>query len=185
MLGLAAAALARGSVDPDACCEQVPVLELLGNAGEVADIALVDLAVIDGDDIGSRAVSRAETIRELFLTRARPTQIGLSYIGGWLQPLEPGQGLHLVLGKEGKSVSAPIAPGLIEQVRVVSHRPLELGKSQRIEQCRGVLALDDEREVVLSGDESVFVRFSQAGPCVVNLEHTLDEAAREGMPTVP
>ena len=72
-MGLAAAALARGSVDPDACCEQVPVLELLGNAGEV----------------------------------------------------------------------------------------------------------------VLSGDESVFVRFSQAGPCVVNLEHTLDEAAREGMPTVP
>jgi hypothetical protein len=185
LLGLAAAALALELVDPMGCCEQVPLLELLGSDGEVADIALVDLAVIDAEDIGSRAVWRPESIRELFLARARPTQIGLSSIGGWLRSVEPGQGLHLVLGQEGSPVSAPIAPGLIEPVRVVSHQPLEQGKARAIEQDRGVLALDGEREIVLSGDAPFFVRLSQAGPRVVDLEGTLDAAARAGMMTVP
>jgi ATP-NAD kinase N-terminal domain len=185
LLGLAAAALALELVDPAGCCKQVPVLELLGNEGEVADIALVDLAVIDAEDIGSRAVWRPESICELFLTRARPTQIGLSSIGGWLRPMAPGQGLHLVLGQEGSPVSAPIAPGLIEGVRVVSAQSLEHGKTLPIEQGRGVLALDGEREIILSDDTPYFVRFSQAGPRVVDLEGTLDAAAQAGMMTAP
>ena len=183
LLGLAAAALTLEIVDPSFCSEQVPVLELLGRGGEVLDIALVDLAVLDTEEIGSRAVWREETIRELFLTRARPTQIGLSSIGGWLPPPEPGRGLHLILGEEGQPVAAPIAPGLIKQVQVVSHRSLAEGEPWQIGLDRGVVALDGEREVVLVPDRPLSVRYSRSGPRVIRLERTLEEAARAGMMT--
>ncbi len=183
LLGLAAAALTLEIVDLSTCCEQVSVLELLGCGGEVLDSALVDLAVLDTDEIGSRAVWQAETIRELFITRARPTQIGLSSIGGWLPSPKRGKGLHLILGEEGEPVWAPIAPGLIQQVQVVSHRPLAEGETRQIKQRRGVVALDGEREIVLVPDRPLGVRYSRSGPRVVRLERTLDEAARAGMMT--
>ena len=111
LLGFAAGALARGYVSPATCCEPMPMLELLVAGGEPLDTALVDLAVIDAEDIGSRAVWRPGTVLELFLTRARPTQIGLSAIGGWFYPPESGggRGLYLKLGATGESVTAPIA----------------------------------------------------------------------------
>lgn len=182
LLGLAAGALARGYAEPKTCCKPMPMLELLAAGGESVDTALVDLAVIDTEDIGSRAVWHPERIRELYLTRARPTQIGLSSIGGWFHPRESGngQGLYLELGATGEAVAAPIAPGLIGQVNVVSHKPLADGDVLPISHSKGVIALDGEREIVLTG-EPMHVRYRAAGPRVVDLERTLEEAARGGM----
>ena len=81
LVGLAAAALATGTVSRQEVCEQVPRLELYRN-GELVDIALVDLAVIESTDTGARAVWEPETVKEVFLTRASPSDIGLSAIGG-------------------------------------------------------------------------------------------------------
>jgi hypothetical protein len=182
LLGLAAAALALERVDPDACCEQVPVMELLGEDGEVADVALVDLAVIDAEEIGSRAVWRPESICELFLARVSPAQIGLSSIGGWFLPRDAaaGKGLYLELGEAGEQVAAPIAPGLIGRVGVVRHGVLADGEVYPIGQREGVIALDGEREVPLEG-RRVFVRYRVSGPQVVNLAQTLEKAALAGM----
>jgi len=182
LLGLAAGALARGFAVPETCCEAMPMLELLAAGGDTVDVALVDLAVIDAEDIGSRAVWRPESILELFLTRASPARIGLSSIGGWLHPREAGdgKGLYLKLGATGDVVAAPIAPGLIGEVHVVSHRQLADGDSLPISHVSGVIALDGEREVVLAG-EHMHVRYRRSGPRVVNLERTLEEAARGGM----
>jgi hypothetical protein len=181
LLGLVAGALALGNALPGSCCEQVPLLELLAPDGEVIDIALVDLAVIDTEDIGSRAVWRPDSIRELFLTRARPNQIGLSSIGGWFAPLREGEGLHMLLGETGMPVAAPIAPGLIERVGVIEHRRLAQGAITPLAHSSGVVALDGEREVVLAPGESMAVRYSRSGPRVVDVGRALEEAARGGM----
>jgi len=183
LLGLAAGALASGSVDADLCCERVPVLELHRQGGPVEDIALVDVAVVAADEIGSRAVWRADTVRELFLTRSRPSQIGLSAIGGWWTgtPAATDCGLYLELGASGEPVAAPIAPGLIDTVRIASSATLAGGESRRIRHDQGVVALDGEREIVLTGEEPLYVRFRLEGPRVVNLENTLEHAARRGL----
>lgn len=52
LAGLAAAAIASGTVPCDTACRRAPRLELLDAAGEVVDIALVDLVVLDEMDTG-------------------------------------------------------------------------------------------------------------------------------------
>jgi predicted polyphosphate/ATP-dependent NAD kinase len=183
LLGLAAGALALQCVDENLCCERVPVLELHRVGGRVEDIALVDVAVVDAEDIGSRAVWRPETIRELYLTRARPSQIGLSSIGGWYAPVESTEdcGLYFEFCGDGERVAAPIAPGLIGAVKVSAHGLLADSESRQIRHEVGVVALDGEREIVLSGDDPLWVRYKRSGTRVVKLEATLEQAARRGM----
>lgn len=183
LLGLAAGALAREQVSIDQCCEYVPMLELHDEAGILEDTALVDLAVIAADDIGTRAVWEPERILELFLAMARPSQIGLSSIGGWYRPQADGdrRGMYLLLGEGGEKVAAPIAPGLIETVGVKSCLPLVDGESRQLSHDTGVVALDGEREIVLEPGCPRWVRFRQQGPRVVNLEKTLELAARNGI----
>ena len=128
LAGLGAGAIATGKVALDKCCYRAPLLALRNEAGELVDSALVDLVVTTATDTGSRAVWDPAGIRELFLTRAHPAEIGLSSIGGWLQPIENiGEiALHVVLGDEGATqVCAPIAPGLVCTVNVVSHQTFD------------------------------------------------------------
>jgi hypothetical protein len=184
LAGLGAGAIATGKVDLDKGCYRAPVLELYNQADELVDTALVDLAVVDAMDTGSRAVWEPDSIRELFLTRAHPSEIGLSSIGGWLHPIETiGEtALHVLLGPEGKTrISAPIAPGLISEVNVISHQLFDESNTMSITHFPSTIALDGEREVVLREGEQMFVRFNRRGPVVVNLQRTLEEAAKIGL----
>jgi predicted polyphosphate/ATP-dependent NAD kinase len=184
LAGLAAGAIATGKVGLDKGCYRAPVLELRNAAGEVIDTALVDLAVVDARDIGSRAVWDPTSIRELFLTRAHPSEIGLSSIGGWLHPLETiGEAaLHVVLDPAGKTrVTAPIAPGLVSTVNVLEYQTFDQTSSLPIKKTPSTIALDGEREVVLPAGEKMSVRFNPQGPLVVDLARTLEEAAKAGL----
>jgi hypothetical protein len=157
---------------------------LRNQQGELVDTALVDLVVVDAMDTGSKAVWEPQSIRELFLTRARPSEIGLSSIGGWLHPIETtGEtGLHVVLGPKGTTrVSAPIAPGLICDVKVVSHELFDDKKPMTITHTPSTIALDGERELVLKPGQQMSVSFNRCGPLVVNLERTLADAAKTGL----
>ena len=186
LAGLGAGAIATGKVDIDTGCYRAPVLELRNQAGELVDIALVDLVVVDATDTGSRAVWEPQSIRELFLTRAHPAEIGLSSIGGWLQPLEKvgEEALHVVLGPKGSiEVTAPIAPGLLSTVHAISHRRFDEDTALPITHTPCTIALDGEREVVLSKRDRMTVHFSRHGPLVVDLHSTLAEAARVGLMT--
>lgn len=184
LAGLGAGAIATGKVDLDKGCYRAPVLELRNEQDELVDIALVDLVVVDARDTGSRAVWEPQGIRELFLTRAHPSEIGLSSIGGWLHPIENvgKQGLHVVLGGEGAiQVTAPIAPGLLSTVNVVRHAPFDETSPLPISHTPCTIALDGEREVVLPAGARMKVNFNRCGPLVVDLEATLVEAARAGL----
>jgi predicted polyphosphate/ATP-dependent NAD kinase len=184
LAGLGAGAIATGQVDLDKGCYRAPILELHNQAGELVDTALVDLVVVDALDTGSRAVWEPDSIRELFLTRAHPSEIGLSSIGGWLHPIETiGEtALHVLLGPEGKTrVSAPIAPGQISEVNVIGHELFDENSPMQITHTPATIALDGERELVLREGEQMTVRFNRRGPLVVNLQRTLEEAAKIGL----
>lgn len=186
LVGIAAAALATGEVASEEACGRAPLLELRDGDGELIDIALVDLAVVDARDIGARAVCDPDTIRELFLTCASPTNIGLSAIGGYLSPMLPeaDHGVHISLGTDEdyeKRVTAPIAPGLLKEISVLSHRPFGTGEHIPISFFPCVVALDGEREVVVKRDSSVTVGYNPNGPYVVDLDKVLQLAAQKGL----
>lgn len=153
--------------------------------GDLVDIALVDVAVIDARDLGSRAILEYDMIRELFLTTASPSNIGLSSIGGWLCPLVSGsdgeaKALHIEMGPDGEiTVLAPIAPGTMREVRV--RRYTTFGRDARIpiSAVPGVIALDGEREVRIRKDAQFSVQLNPKGPIIVDLDRTLHHAARQ------
>jgi hypothetical protein len=182
LAGMAAGVIATQRVSVSNGCYQAPVLELRNTLGEVADTALVDLAVLNSRDLGSRAVWEPGSIRELFLTTASPAKIGLSSIGGWLQRIDSAsnQGLYVKLGEQGGTqVMAPIAPGLIHKVCVEQHRVFKPGEQLNIGSAAGVIALDGEREVLLRENEQFTVNINPDGPMVVDLNKTLESAASQ------
>jgi predicted polyphosphate/ATP-dependent NAD kinase len=190
LVGMAAAAIANGAVTTEEACDRAPRLDLLNEEGVVIDHALVDLVVVDARDIASRAVWEPETIKEIYLTQAQPTTIGLSAIGAQIHPLQPmsGKGLRIVLNsnaRDGVKVIAPIAPGLMETVTVESHQTFDARKPINIAFIPGVVALDGEREVIIPDGANYTVAFNKGGPLVVNIARTLELASRRKHTTAP
>ena len=185
LAGMASAKIALGKVARGQGCRQAPRLELLDDHDELVDIALVDLAVIDARDLGSRAVLEYDTIRELFLTIASPSNIGLSSIGGWLCPLVSEtdgerQALHIEMGPDGEiTVLAPIAPGTMREVKVRRYARFGRVESIPVSSAPGVIALDGEREVRMGKDGKFSVRLNPEGPIIVDLDRTLHHAASQ------
>jgi len=179
LVGMAAAMIATGKVSSEEGCYQAPVLELRGADRELIDTALIDLVITDSRDLGSRAVWEEDSIRELFLTTADPTKIGLSSIGGWLHPLAKHgrEALRIKICGRGKiEVTAPIAPGLLKTFKIKNYAVFEAGEYIAIERQNGVIALDGEREVLLNKEQDLTVNLCNEGPVVVDLNKTLNAA---------
>jgi hypothetical protein len=141
------------------------------------DIALVDVAVTRERFIGARALWRPADISELFVTFANPSAVGLSAIAGALEPLPRGggRGLHVRLGP-GRTVTVPLAPGLVAPVEVASHRVIELGEEVEIAAGTGTIALDGERELERRGEPAT-VRLVD-GPLTIDIDATLAQLPR-------
>lgn len=179
--GMAAGLIAEGHVPVDRCTFQSCCLEILVD-GAIVDLALVDVAVYQDRFIASRAIWDLRKVSQLFLTRCRPDNIGLSAIGGQIRTIEPDQatGLHLRLGGGGREITAAVAPGLFQTVRVQSEEMMTVGEALALPATACILALDGEREIELADGGRVSVRLSEAGPIVVNVEKTLSWAQRLG-----
>jgi predicted polyphosphate/ATP-dependent NAD kinase len=141
------------------------------------DIALVDVAVSRERFVGARAVWRPQDVSELFVTFASPSAVGLSAIAGALEPLARGggRGLHVTLG-EGRTVTVPLAPGLVAPVEVASHRVIERGEEVEVAAGVGTIALDGERELERRG-EATTVRLID-GPLTIDIDATLAQLPR-------
>jgi len=184
LVGLAAAAVAKGVLTQAEACDRAPRLELLRDH-VLIDIALVDLVVVRARDIAARAVWEPSTIHSVFLTQADPAAIGLSAIGGQLQPMPrySGQALNIRLAENAaetkQTVMAPIAPGLVKTLPIAGHQRFSEGEQIPLNFSPCVIALDGEREVAIREGESYAVRLNLCGPWVVNVERTLALATQK------
>jgi len=181
--GSAAGLVATGQVPREAVARQVKAVHV-EIEGERDDLALVDAVLAADRFVGSRAIWGGERLREAVLTRAEPSAVGITSIGGLLEPLTPDEdeALHLKLGpgEGGVSVLAPIAPGLYEPIAVRMHERLALGETISLK-GPGVLAFDGERERVLKPGQAATLRVARDGPWVVDVHAALEYAACAGL----
>lgn len=149
----------------------------------LADIALIDAVITDDLFVGSRALWEPDSIKEIFVTAAKPDSIGISAIAGSFHPMsesEPG-GLYVRIGNKGQFRTwASIAPGLIRPVSIREYSKVDFNKRIRIETPCGMIALDGEREVIFNDDDKVEIEFTDQGPRVIDVQATLNAAAKKG-----
>ncbi len=178
--GLAAGAIASGSVDASEVSRRCKWIEILLDGGH-RDVALIDAVVMEGRFVGARAIWKLEGVREVVLTRAQPDAIGMSAVGGMVTSVTPEDdcGLHLLIGEGKRVVAAAIAPGLVRRVPLASVHRLRFGDSIQVG-GPALLALDGERELSLKPDERATLVVSRSGPPVVDIARCLAAARDRG-----
>ena len=152
--------------------------------GREVDLALVDVTLVAAQFVGSRAVWEADVLRQLFVTRAQPSNIGLSAVIGVLHPIGPAEafGASASMRPNGRQVLAPIAPGRIASVGIDELVVLEPGTPHLVLSERpSVLALDGEREIALRPGDRAEVMLKLEGPWIVDVERTLRLAVEGGV----
>ena len=177
--GLAVGLVATGRCPVTAGCHRVKRLDV--RVGRRLDHALVDVAVVAANGVGARAVWHPSDLRELAVTMAEPGAIGLSAVAAAVAPCgrdEP-SGRHVIVGTGGRRVLVPIAPGLVRTVGVIEAHDLRPDTPVEMRSRTGVVALDGEREIVLSGEAPVLTLTTE-GPLVVDVQRVLALAAAEG-----
>jgi len=185
--GLAAGLVAAGRVPSAETLFRNKVLQVEVN-GESRGPALVDAAIASDRWIGSRAVWRPESLRQLFVTFAEADAIGLSSIAGLLRPVsrQATHGLRVDLEPPETAAAtllAPIAPGLIAPVGVSRVEEVFPGKAQTVQISQGVIALDGEREIEFVPSDRVVIRLDNDGPLTIDIDWVMARAAREGLLT--
>ena len=180
LAGLAAGLVASGAVPLGAVSHQAKVAHVTFQDGSNDDLALVDLALMDGRFTGSRAVWDPASLRALIACIAEPAVVGLSSIAGLLMPVDrrtPG-GVHVSLGGP-MIVRAALAPGVFADIAYSSVSAVAPG-APIVLRGPGVLSFDGERDRLLGDGESVSVRLRADGPHVIDVDATIARAAASG-----
>lgn len=197
LMGLAAGLYASGRIPPERALAYNKRLDVALNDGRADarhDIALVDVAIAREQYIGAKALWKTESLAALYLTFAEPQAIGLSSIGGLLDPIgrrEAG-GLHIELespqgGADAAPASprfqlqAPIAPGLLQPVPIHSWHRLTDGEPVRVSQRSGVVALDGERELTFGPADLLTVTLRERAFRSIDIACCLHHAAQHGL----
>ena len=194
LAGIAAGLVASGSMELSDTSVISKTLQLHVN-GEFRDLALVDVAISRERYVATRAIWDLDTVHEVFLTRAEPGGIGLSSVGGRLHPLSVADvgGLRYVLARGGANadpppkdtVIAPVAPGIVEPASIASWELLHEGIPVALEPRFCTVALDGERSLTLSPEDSAEIVLARNGPPVVLVQRTLRRAAQLGLFNLP
>jgi predicted polyphosphate/ATP-dependent NAD kinase len=186
LVGLATGLLASGRVSAQETCRRNKCLWV--QTPQRRELALVDVAVVHRRELGARALWRAADLAELFVAFAEPDAIGLSSVAGLLSPVSRAApyGLQVRLNAgAGAPLLAPIAPGLLSNVAIGSHRRLEPGESVPVCLLAGTLALDGEREIEFSAVDRPRVQLSLQGPLTIDVPTTLRLAAERDLLRMP
>lgn len=185
LAGIAAGALASGALERGEVCRRSKRIDIFID-DELRDTALVDVAVTKQMFIGARAVWDTSSLQAMFLTRAEPASIGLSSIGSRLAPVSIDEecGLYVRLagepGPNATTVTAPIAPGTVSEVKIADWRKIAPGEKIEIDLHPGTIALDGEREVELLPGQNIYATLSMAGPWVVGVAKAMQLLATRG-----
>ena len=174
LAGLAAGIVAMGVCeDHSGVFKRTKKIELFVN-GELADIALIDLVVLEPGTIGARAMWSSSGIKEIFTTKCNPASIGISAIPGQLQTITDKDpiGMHLQIGEGGFHVKSAIAPGLIIPIGIEDYEEMSIGQMISV-QTPCLIALDGERSINIRSQDTAYIRLSDMGPRVVDIEEAL------------
>ena len=183
--GLAAGLVATGALPREQAARRNKLLRVTVD-GAPRDIALVDVCVSGAAWTGAKALWRADALDQLFVTFAEADAIGLSSIAGLVRPVSrdapTGVAVDLAAAPgAARTVSAPLAPGLMADIGVERVFDLEAGVTHPIRLARGVLALDGEREITFGPADRVAVVLEPDGPLTVEIPRAMELAARSGL----
>lgn len=184
---LAVGLYATGRLSAEQALAQNKLLEISINGGERRDIALVDAVISTERYIGARAVWKTDHLDSVYLTFADPQAIGLSAIGGLLQPVgrrEP-HGLAVRLAGDAaarrETLRAPIAPGLVADVGIAGWEAMPAGQPFKVAIDAGIVALDGERELPFEPGETVQLTLRENAFPTVDVARCLHTAACAGL----
>jgi hypothetical protein len=174
--GTAAGLVASGRVDLDECSRRAKRISVHVRTarGQVDDVALVDVALVDGAFVGSRAVWDPSRIRTVVAAVAAPASSGLSSIAGRARPVDrwTGGGVVVQLGPGGRRLRLPIAPGSFATLDVASARDVAIGDPVELA-GPGVITIDGERSHVLHAGDRATVTVHADGPHVIDVDDAL------------
>ncbi len=179
--GHAAGRVAAGAVAIDDVSRPAKVIHARFDHGPPHDLALVEVALVDGAFVGSRAVWDADRLRTIVAAIAEPTAVGLSSIAAAGRPVsrhDPG-GVRVDLGPDGERHRRPMAPGLYADVSV--RMVTALADGQDVELVGpGVLAFDGERDRVLGDGQTVTLSVRRDGPRVIDVDQAMGMSSPSG-----
>lgn len=191
--GMVAALAARGDLTDSGAHRRSKVLHVTGQpanekAHELPDVGLIDAVILRRDHVGNLLPFDPKRIDQLLLTRAEPTAVGMSPIGGMVAPVYEAddEGLLVDLvdpdeAREGDSVfTAPLSPGLFRKVAVRSATRIPFGVSVPM-RGPGVLALDGDRDHKLLENHALNVELRRDGPWMIDLGVAMRWAVAQGM----
>jgi len=179
--GLAAGIVARKLIDEGEIIRTHKRLAIIRDGQEI-DMALIDAVVLNQLFVGARAIWELPEVRQIICTRAEPTNLGMTAIGGNLHPVGPddAQGIYLRLGNGRLKVRAAVLPGVIREVGIAEWRLLEPGEEIEVKVKPSVIALDGEREVTVKDTDHISIRLQHDGPPVVDIDKTIRTAVARG-----
>jgi hypothetical protein len=145
----------------------------------VHEDALVEAALIDTPFVGARAVSDPGSIRWVVACIANPASTGLASVAGRVHPIgrNDAGGVMIRLGRGGRRVRVPLAPGTFATLEVESVEMLPFSTSVELP-SGGVLAYDGERTTPVSPDAMISVSIERSGPRMIDVDRTLALAAQ-------
>ncbi len=180
LAGIVAGLNAAGKITDNNLKSRSKVIHI--ESAGATDIALIDLVLLGDDQLGSLLPFKAENIRRLLLTRAEPASIGMSPVGGFIDPVyeDDEEGLLVDLSSGGKSFRAPLSPGLFGEVSVDSTERIKMN-SQVLFEGPGVLAMDGDREIQLVAGQTASASIRRDGPFVLKVDKAMRWAASNGI----
>jgi hypothetical protein len=181
--GLAAGLVASGELPLAEVATRAKVVRFAED-GAAEDLALIDAVQLVDDSVGNLMPFDPERMRTVVLTSADPSGIGVSPVGGLLEPCGPEDDFGVLVrctghAGGGRPLLVPISPGLFRRVHVGEVRRLALGEPVRVG-GGGVLALDGDRERNLVPDRPLALRVVRDGPFSIDVARALAAAARRG-----
>jgi hypothetical protein len=185
--GAAAGLVASGRLALKDAAQRAKMMDVRCNDGRQS-IALIDAALLVNDHPGSLLQADPERLSRILLTRAEPASVGLSPVGGLLMPCDAEEDFAVEVrtrpeanpSESGKTLRAPLSPGLYQTVGIEAAKRVELGAEVRWT-GPGLLAFDGDRELVLEANQSATLQVTRTGPWVIDCKRTLRAAALQGL----
>lgn len=185
--GATAAVVASDVVDADSVTYRHGKIEVVADDvnGTKRLTGLAAVEVTDRPFVGTRAVIDPSELLGGVVSRAHPSEIGLSCVAGCLEPLAPDEpgGAALRLSDPAgtsRTVQGILAPGITTEVGVAGHDRLGWDDPATFVVEDGVVGADGERELELV-DATVEITPVADGPRLVDVDAALGAAADAGI----